>query len=292
MTQAFNLSQLANNLNASGRLDATDGLVGAVPVANGGTGQTTLTANSVVLGNGTSAVQLVAPSTSGNVLTSNGTSWVSSASPNVPPNSETFTSSGTFNVPSGVTRVKVTVIAAGGNGGTGYTDGVCSNFTGGGGGGGGYVVSYVGVTSGGTATVTVGVNTATRTSSFAGTTTITAAGGTNGVNASTSANGNSGLSGASTIFGITNYSTGLNRTSDNVYANGFSEIITSGTNSESSGQVYGHGFGVAGELRSATAGATNRHTPLGYGAGAGGGAGSSGITGAGVGRNGLVIVEW
>lgn len=38
MTQAFNLSQLANNLDSTGRLDATDGLVNAVPVLNGGTG--------------------------------------------------------------------------------------------------------------------------------------------------------------------------------------------------------------------------------------------------------------
>lgn len=38
MTQAYNLSQLANNLNTSGQLDATDGLVNAVPIANGGTG--------------------------------------------------------------------------------------------------------------------------------------------------------------------------------------------------------------------------------------------------------------
>ena len=48
-------------------------------VANGGTGATTLTANNVILGNGTSAVQFVAPSTSGNVLTSNGTTWTSAA---------------------------------------------------------------------------------------------------------------------------------------------------------------------------------------------------------------------
>jgi len=41
MTQAFNLGQLANNLNTSGQLDATDGLVGAVPIANGGTAATT-----------------------------------------------------------------------------------------------------------------------------------------------------------------------------------------------------------------------------------------------------------
>jgi hypothetical protein len=49
------------------------------PVSAGGTGSTTLTANNVLLGNGTSALQAVAPSTSGNVLTSNGTTWVSQA---------------------------------------------------------------------------------------------------------------------------------------------------------------------------------------------------------------------
>jgi hypothetical protein len=54
-------------------------VTGTVAVANGGTGATTLTANNVLLGNGTSAVQVVAPSTTGNVLTSNGTTWVSSA---------------------------------------------------------------------------------------------------------------------------------------------------------------------------------------------------------------------
>jgi hypothetical protein len=62
MTQAFNLSQLANNLNTSGQLDATDGLTGAVPVANGGTGLTSV-------------------GTSGNVLTSNGSIWTSTAIP-------------------------------------------------------------------------------------------------------------------------------------------------------------------------------------------------------------------
>ena len=51
----------------------------ALPVASGGTGSTSLTANNVLLGNGTSAVQVVAPGTSGNVLTSNGTTWTSSA---------------------------------------------------------------------------------------------------------------------------------------------------------------------------------------------------------------------
>jgi hypothetical protein len=52
-------------------------VTGTLPVANGGTGATTLTANNVLLGNGTSALQTVAPGTSGNILTSNGTTWTS-----------------------------------------------------------------------------------------------------------------------------------------------------------------------------------------------------------------------
>jgi hypothetical protein len=53
----------------------------AIPVAAGGTGLATLTANNVILGNGTSAVQFVSPSTNGNVLTANGTTWTSAAVP-------------------------------------------------------------------------------------------------------------------------------------------------------------------------------------------------------------------
>jgi hypothetical protein len=52
-------------------------LTNALSVANGGTGSNTLTLNNVLLGNGTSALQMVAPGTSGNVLTSNGTTWTS-----------------------------------------------------------------------------------------------------------------------------------------------------------------------------------------------------------------------
>ena len=60
-----------------GKIDLTTHVSGALPVANGGTSLTTLTANNVILGNGTSAPLFVAPSTSGNVLTSNGTTWQS-----------------------------------------------------------------------------------------------------------------------------------------------------------------------------------------------------------------------
>lgn len=77
-------------LPTSGTLLASGGALGTpssgtltnctgLPVAGGGTGLSTLTANNVILGNGTSAVAFVAPSTSGNVLTSNGTTWTSAA---------------------------------------------------------------------------------------------------------------------------------------------------------------------------------------------------------------------
>jgi hypothetical protein len=79
MSQAFNLSQFANKVNTSGQASLTTAVTGTLPVANGGTGAATLTANNVILGNGTSAVQTVAPGSNGNILTSNGTTWISSA---------------------------------------------------------------------------------------------------------------------------------------------------------------------------------------------------------------------
>ena len=57
--------------------DLTTNVTGTLPVANGGTGTTSLSTNGVLLGNGTSGLQTVAPSTAGNVLTSNGTTWQS-----------------------------------------------------------------------------------------------------------------------------------------------------------------------------------------------------------------------
>jgi hypothetical protein len=63
------------NLSVTG----TTTLTNALTVANGGTSATTLPANNVLIGNGTSAVTGVAPGTAGNLLTSNGTAWTSVA---------------------------------------------------------------------------------------------------------------------------------------------------------------------------------------------------------------------
>ena len=71
-----------NNILAGGTISGVGTLSSLtlgtpLTIANGGTGVTTLGANSVLLGNGTGAVTTVAPGTSGNLLASNGTTWTS-----------------------------------------------------------------------------------------------------------------------------------------------------------------------------------------------------------------------
>ena len=86
-------------------------LAGTLAVANGGTGLATLTANNVMLGNGTSTPSFVAPSTNGNVLTSNGTTWTSAANNKstlgTVQNSTSGTSIDFTSIPSWVKRVTV-----------------------------------------------------------------------------------------------------------------------------------------------------------------------------------------
>jgi hypothetical protein len=80
-TQTLTGKTINGSNNTITNVSLTTGVTGTLPVANGGTGATSLTANNVLLGNGTSAVQVVAPGTSGNVLRSNGTTWTSAALP-------------------------------------------------------------------------------------------------------------------------------------------------------------------------------------------------------------------
>ena len=80
------VSPLANITNAtidvfrSANAGITGGTITGITdlaVADGGTGSSSLTANNVLLGNGASPLQTVAPGSTGNVLASNGSTWVS-----------------------------------------------------------------------------------------------------------------------------------------------------------------------------------------------------------------------
>lgn len=72
MTQAYNLSQLANKLNTSGQVDATTGLVNAVPAASGGTGQASYTTGDILYASGSTALARLPDVVTGNVLISGG----------------------------------------------------------------------------------------------------------------------------------------------------------------------------------------------------------------------------
>jgi hypothetical protein len=90
-----NLTWNGTNLTSTGFSGHHNGTVGAttpaagafttvsastpITVASGGSGAGSFTANNVLLGNGTSAFQVVAPGANGNVLVSNGTTWTSAA---------------------------------------------------------------------------------------------------------------------------------------------------------------------------------------------------------------------
>ena len=326
MTQSYNLSQLANNLTSAGQLDATDGLSGAVPAVNGGTGQSayttgdilyasgatalaklsdvatgnalisggvgaspswgkigmathvsgtlpvvnggtglaSITANNVMLGNGTSALQTVAPGTNGFVLTSNGSSWVSAAI-SVGSAATVFASSGTFTIPAGITKVKMTVVGGGGTGSSavGSQGGV-------GGSGGGAAIKWLsGLTPGNTLTVTVGG--AAGTSSVAsGTQTIT----------TVSATGGDG-----------NYQPGGLGSNGDLNIRGNPGGMGSYASSSTSG--YGGGGGssiLGGGGAPGTGGAGNGQPGGAYGGGGGGGGQSSGS--GGTGASGVVLFEY
>ena len=206
---------------------ATSGAVsvaGTLAVGNGGTGATTLTSNNVILGNGSSAVQFVAPGSSGNVLTSNGTTWASStpaASGSGYANANLFTSSGSFVAPvTGSYRVKAV-----GGGGSGAAASGSNNqpAMASGGGAGGLAIKVYQLTAGTTYTVTIGAggtsvtaNASTTngnaggatTFSGSGITTITANGGGGGNSSAGSIGTSTGASGGTASGGDTNLTGG------------------------------------------------------------------------------------
>jgi hypothetical protein len=162
VTQGYALTSLTNalpltggtvtgNLTVSGTLTASSGIA----VSSGGTGQTSYTDGQLLIGNSTGNTLNKATLTAGSGVTiTNGAGAITiaaSSSGGGFSNIQVFTSSGTFTVPAGITKVKVTVVGGGGGGGAGQAD-----PTGGGGGGGTAIEIISGLTPGGTVTVTVG----------------------------------------------------------------------------------------------------------------------------------------
>lgn len=82
-------------LSSSGGTTPDISLTGVVDVSHGGTGRSTLTSGSVLVGAGTSLVSLVAPGASGNVLQSNGTTWTSVTPPPASPSITSINGDGT-----------------------------------------------------------------------------------------------------------------------------------------------------------------------------------------------------
>jgi hypothetical protein len=237
-----------------------------LPVASGGTGLATLTANNVLIGAGTSNVTFVAPGTSGNVLVSNGTSWTSGTLTAVQLREQLFLSSGSWTAPAGVTRVNLVVIGGGGGGG-GYNSGGGTN-DGGNGGPAGVAVGSATVVPGTAYTVTIGA---------AGT-----GGGTN-VN---------GTAGSTSSFGALMSATGggAGLTNSNVGAAGAGSNGT--TRNTHIGVTTMAPFGGGG-IRAASSGAARVAWAINAttAAGAPGGGGTS-VSPAAGGVDGIVYVQW
>ncbi len=182
MTQAFNLSQLANKVNTSGQLDASTGLYNQTPVANGGTGKSTVTTGALLLGAGTSAMTELTGTTPLTTVVSSPTGWISAPTASVAGGdyiAQTYTSPNVWTKPSTLKAIKVTVVGGGGNGGnSGTATPTSAGGGGGGGGGGGAAILYLDAPGipGSPITITAGAGT----NSFGSLTSAT--GGSNGGN--------------------------------------------------------------------------------------------------------------
>ena len=297
ITSVANTQITGNIISSQITSVANTQITGILSVTNGGTSTSTLTANNVLLGNGTSAVQVVAPGTTGNLLTSNGTTWTSAAAAStyIGGRGQVFTADGTFTVPTGVTAVKVTVIGGGGNGASITATGGC----GAGGGGAGTAIEFVtGLTPGGTVAVTVG--TAGNTSSFGAF--CSATGGTSvAVNGTTGGAGGAGSGGDINLTGGTGAArdpqaeqtgAGGGTTSAGIIGINYSAACQSlQTKSVAGAGMFG--AGGAGKTKGDVVGAQNGNAATGFGNG-GGGSCSSNATDAtgGAGSGGIVIVEF
>lgn len=276
---------------------AADPAYGNLGVAAGGTGRTTLTARSVLIGEGTSAVNFAVPSTAGQALISTGAS--SDPTFGIPTgallNVQVFTASGTYTATTGTNSVIVELVGGGGGGGGTPATAAGQSAVGAGGGGGAF--ARIRATSGfNGVTVTVGSagtgasgagGTSGGTSSF-GTLASCPGGAAGGVGTAIAAAviGNVQQGGATpTISGATTLM------SSGGYTSGTGAFIITAGAVQAGGSGGDSPFGAGGAYGTSGAGGA----ALGRGAG-GGGAGAGASTGALAGGNGaagmVVVYEY
>jgi len=273
MTQAFNLSQFANNINSSGQASLTTGVTGVLPITNGGTGS--------------SSASLVA----GTNISVTGTFPNQTINNTAPPGitgigGQAFTSNGTFTIPTGVTLLKVTAVGGGGGASGAYFPYSGSPASGLGGGGGGSAIKYLtGMIAGNTLNVVVGSG---------GVGDYIDSGGAHRV-FSTNGGNSTVSSGTQTITTITGGGGALS-TSNTGGAGGTATNGTINLVGQSAGITSGgssiYGFGGQGYV--SVSGGGDGKAGTGYGAGGAGAvanAESFAFTG-GAGTGGIVIFEW
>lgn len=196
-------------------------------------------------------------------------------------NEQVFTSSGTFTVPVGVTRIKVRAVGGGGGGGN---TAAAPNSAGAGGGAGAYVEGFLNVTGSSTVAVVVGTGGGT-----GGTTTVAtfSAGGGSGGAAGGSGSAGGGGPGGSAIGGLLNIPGGQS----NSGVVGSTAASAGSAGGQGGGSAFGSGAPGSACNSTTGAGGTNATVP---GAGGGGSCNannSSSQTG-GTGANGIAIIEW
>ena len=254
-------------------------VTGTVAVANGGTGLTTTPANGALdIGNGTGFTRTTLSAGTGISITNgSGSISIAASSSLTGIAATTFTANGTFTIPAGVTRIKITVVGGGGTGAT--ATGSSPNLLGGNGGsGGGAAIKYLtGLTPGNTLAVTVGGVGGTS-SVASGTQTITTVSATGGG----TGNGGLGASGDLNIGGS---------------AGGLGSIAQSNGNNTRGGVGGSSIFGGGGQGQVGSGSLANGTNPgRAYGGGGGGGAFNTGCCGGGrtggAGAAGVVLIEY
>lgn len=193
---------------------------------------------------------------------------------------QVFTSSGTWTVPMGITRVKIEAIGGGGGSGSGTND----TAGGGGGGAGSYCVKWADVSATTTIGITIGTGGAGGPpgAGVAGGTTVVSsycnAGGGSGGARGNAAGGAAGGAGGTATLGDVNVRGG---------GGGFGTGIGTGTNGGAGGSnIYGGGgSGVADNANTCAAGGS-------YGGGASGATSSAGEINGCAGADGIVIISW